>query len=181
MDHGASSYRRYLEGEEGAFDEVMEGLFRNLVFFIDRYVRDVHEAEDLAMDTMTELLLHPKGFDFRVSLKTYLFMIGKSKALDHLRRMKRRKTEPVESLGSLTDGQDLEELVLKEERKRLVNRALDRLPGEMAMAVHLVYLEDLSYEEAAKLMKKKPKQIDNLLYRAKRELRQILGKEDVLL
>ena len=82
MDCGASSYRRYLDGEEAAFDEVMEGLFRNLVFFIDRYVRDVHEAEDLAMDTMTELLLHPKGFDFRVSLKTLARFSKKKKRHD---------------------------------------------------------------------------------------------------
>ena len=38
MDDGASSYRRFLNGEEDAFDEIMEQLFHGLVCFIDRYV-----------------------------------------------------------------------------------------------------------------------------------------------
>lgn len=40
MDNGASSYRRFLEGDESAFDEIMKELFDGLVFFIDRYVHD---------------------------------------------------------------------------------------------------------------------------------------------
>ena len=47
----------------------------------------------------------------------------------------------------------------------------------MRLAVHLVYFEELSYEEAARVMKKNKKQIDNLLYRAKSLLRSELGKE----
>ena len=41
MDNGASSYRRFLEGDEEAFDTVMRELFPSLVFFIDRFVQDV--------------------------------------------------------------------------------------------------------------------------------------------
>ncbi|MBR2220459.1 MAG: hypothetical protein IJ974_05730, partial [Phascolarctobacterium sp.] len=40
----------------------------------------------------------------------------------------------------------------------------------------LIYFEEMTYEEAAKVMKKNRKQVDNLLYRAKKELRIILGK-----
>ena len=43
--------------------------------------------------------------------------------------------------------------------------------------MHLVYLEDMTYEEAARVMKKTKKQVDNLLFRAKKELRVILGKD----
>ena len=35
MDNGASSYRRFLDGDESAFNEIMKELFRSLVFFID--------------------------------------------------------------------------------------------------------------------------------------------------
>lgn len=52
MDNGASSYRRFLDGDESAFDEIMKELFDNLVFFIDRYVHDIHAAEDIAIDMM---------------------------------------------------------------------------------------------------------------------------------
>ena len=67
--------------------------------------------------------------------------------------------------------------MLADEEKRLLNAALARLPEEMRAAVHLVYFEGLSYEEAAKVLKKDKKRIDNLLYRAKGILREQLGKE----
>ena len=44
MDNGASSYRRFLDGDESAFNEIMEELFRSLVFFINGYVHDIHAA-----------------------------------------------------------------------------------------------------------------------------------------
>lgn len=85
MDNGASSYRRFLDGDESAFDEIMKELFRSLVFFIDRYVHDVHSAEDIAIDTFSDLIVHRHRYNFKVTLKTYLFMIGRSRALDHIR------------------------------------------------------------------------------------------------
>ena len=46
MDNGASSYRRFLDGDEGAFDNLMKEYFHSLVFFIDGYVHNIHTAED---------------------------------------------------------------------------------------------------------------------------------------
>ena len=86
MDNGAGSYRRFLEGDESAFDDLMKELFRGLVFFIDRYVRDVHAAEDIAIDVFSDLVVHPHRYNFKVSLKTYLYMLGRSRALDYLKR-----------------------------------------------------------------------------------------------
>ena len=178
MDSGASSYRRFLDGDESAFDEIMEGFFRNLVFFIDRYVHDVHTAEDLAIDAFTDLIVHKHRYNFKVTLKTYLFMIGKSRALDYLKRRRTVAFAPISEAGDLPDDEKaLEEMVLADERKRAVNAAIAALPEEMRVVVHLIYFEDMTYDEAAKVMKKNRKQVDNLLYRAKKELRSILGED----
>ena len=178
MDNGASSYRRFLDGDERAFDRIMEELFYPLVFFIDRYVQDIHTAEDIAMDVFSELIVHRHRYHFKVSLKTYLFMLGRSRALDCLRHRKVMNTVELSEAVQVDDGSPaLEELVLTDERKRAVNDALTQLPEQLRTAVHLIYFENLSYEEAAKVMKKNRKQVDNLLYRAKKELRIILGKD----
>ncbi|MBE6713589.1 MAG: RNA polymerase sigma factor [Ruminococcaceae bacterium] len=178
MDNGASSYRRYLEGDESAFDEIMRELFDKLVFFIDRYVHDVHAAEDIAIDAFSDLVVNKHRYNFKVTLKTYLFMLGRSRALNYLKH--RRVLDFVEldeSHPSLIEQESLEELVLADERKRAVNKALSALSDDMRVVIHLIYFEELSYEEAAKVMKKNRKQIDNLLYRAKKELRIILGED----
>ena len=83
---GESLYRQYLLGEKTAFDGIVELYRENLIFFINRYTGDLDAAEDLSQDAFLELLLHPKRYDFRVSLKTYLFTIARNKAFNYLKK-----------------------------------------------------------------------------------------------
>ena len=182
MDNGASSYRRFLNGDESAFDDVMKELFDNLVFFVDRYVHDIHAAEDIAIDAFSDLVVNKHRYNFKVTLKTYLFMLGRSRALNYIKHRKVINfVELTEADNISAEQKTLEEIILEDERKRIVNNALNSLPDDMRVVIHLIYFEDLSYDEAAKVMKKNRKQVDNLLYRAKKELRIILGKDGELL
>ena len=177
MDNGASSYRRFLDGEESAFDEIMQGLFHNLVFFIEQYVHDIQASEDLAIDAFSDLIVHKHRYNFKVSLKTYLFMIGRCRALDYLKHKKVLEITSLSDAQEPTEEKELEAEILADERKRSLHAAIQKLPLEMQTVIHLIYFEELSYEEAAIVMKKKKKQIDNLLYRAKKELKLLLEKE----
>ena len=178
MDNGASSYRRFLDGDESAFDSIVNELFPGLVFFINGYVHDIHAAEDLAIDTFTDLIVHRHRYNFKVSLKTYLYMIGRSRALDYIKHRKIINFVELSEADSLEDETtELESLALSDERRRTVNRAVEGLQGDMRTAVRLVYLEGMTYEEAARIMKKSRKQVDNLLFRAKKELITLLGEE----
>ena len=182
MDNGASSYRRFLDGDESAFDEIMKEYFDNLVFFIDRFVHDTHAAEDIAIDAFSDLVVNKHRYNFKVTLKTYLFMLGRSRALNYIKHCKVIDfVELSEADNTPSEQETLEEIVLADERKRVVNNALNALLEDMRVVIHLVYFEDLTYDEAAKVMKKNRKQVDNLLYRAKKELRIILGKDGELL
>ncbi|MBR2406024.1 MAG: sigma-70 family RNA polymerase sigma factor [Clostridia bacterium] len=178
MDNAACSYRRFLEGEERAFDEIIKDLFDPLVFFIHRYVQDIHTAEDIAIDAFSDLVVHRHRYNFKVTLKTYVFMLGRSRALNYIKHRSRMATVALDGLENTLSANELpEEVLLADEQKRAVHAALAALPEEMRAAVHLVYFEELSYEEAARVMKKNKKQIDNLLYRAKALLRTTLNKE----
>ena len=181
MDNGASSYRRFLDGDDSAFDDIMNQLFHSLVFFINRYVHDVHAAEDIAIDAISDLIVHKHRYNFKVTLKTYLFMIGRSRAVDYIRRQRKIEFVGLSSAYDLPDDKSLEETVLSNERDRRVNAAIKKLPQDMRAVVHLVYFEKRTYGETAKIVKKSRKQVDNLLYRAKKELGAILGKDGELL
>jgi RNA polymerase sigma-70 factor (ECF subfamily) len=181
MDNGASSYRRFLDGDESAFECIMKELFCGLVFFIDGFVHDTHAAEDIAIDAFSDLVVHRHRYNFKVSLKTYLYMIGRSRALDHIKHRKRVEfVELSETDETADDRLQLEEMVLADERKRMIHSAINQLPEDMRVAVHLIYFEDMTYDEAAKVMKKNRKQVDNLLYRAKKALRITLEKDGEL-
>ena len=122
-------------------------------------------------------IIHLK-YNFSVSLKTYLFTIGKSRALDWLRANRRRKTEQLPE--HIADGHCPEEILIEDEEKRQLYAAISRLRGDYKTAIHLVYFEDLSYKEAGYVMTKSEKQIQNLIYRAKEALREDYRKEGLL-
>ena len=178
MDNGESSYRRFLEGDESAFDEIVDSLFYSLIYFVNGYLHDYQTAEDVAIDVFSDIYANKKRYNFSVSLKTYVFMIGKSKALNHLKRRKLISTVDFSEARDLSDdGLRLEEIVLDDERRRIVRSALERLPGDWQTAVHLIFFENMSCEEAARVMNKSKKQVYNMTARAKVRLREILGEE----
>lgn len=181
MDNGASSYRRFLDGDESAFNEIMEELFRSLVFFINGYVHDIHAAEDIAIDVFSDLVVHRHRYNFKVTLKTYVFMLGRSRALDYIKHRKVLSFVELSEAEGVEDEKTLEEIVLADKRKRTVHSAIAKLSEDMRVVIHLIYFEEMTYDEAAKVMKKNRKQVDNLLYRAKKELRIILGEDGELL
>ena len=182
MDNGASSYRRYLDGDEDAFREIVSEYFDNLVFFIDRLVLDTSAAEDIALDAFTQLVVNKRRYDFRASLKTYLFMIGRSRALDYIKHRKKLTMVELSDAEQIPASQpSMEERLLADERRRIIHTALEQLQEPMRSAIYLVYFEELSPEETGKVLKRNRKQIYNLLYRGKQELRAILGKDGELL
>ena len=183
MDNGASSYRRFLDGDESAFNEIMEELFRSLVFFINGYVHDIHAAEDIAIDAFSDLVVHRHRYNFKVTLKTYVFMLGRSRALDYIKHRKVLSFVELSEAEGIENEKTLEGIVLADERerKRAVHSAIAKLSEDKRVVIHLIYFEEMTYDEAAKVMKKNRKQVDNLLYRAKKELRIILGEDGELL
>ncbi|MBQ8496730.1 MAG: sigma-70 family RNA polymerase sigma factor [Clostridia bacterium] len=181
MNNGESSYRRFLDGDEAAFEEIVRTYREGLIFFTQRIVGDEMTAEDIAIDVFADVLMHRYRYHFKVSLKTYLYTLARSRAIDHIRRKKRFGTVSLSDAEyEISDTDSPEDTVFSDEQKERVHLALRQLPEDMRLAVHLIYFEELSYEETAKIMKKTKKQVDNLLYRAKNLLRSIIGKEGIL-
>lgn len=186
MEKGAEYYRAYLDGDESAFEGIVNEYRDPVTFFIQRYVHDSYAAEDIAIEVFMDLVVHRHRYNFKHSLRTYLFVLARSRALDYLRKTKRHivistDTPPEEQgIPEPADSFDLEEHVIRNEQYRRLHEALGQLPQEQQIAVHLVYFEQYSYEEAAKIMKKSRKQVDNLLYRAKQALRGMIGEDGVI-
>ena len=75
---------------------------------------------------------------------------------------------------------DLERDYLKNEAKIQLNQAIDRLKPEYRQVLWLTYFEGFRNDEAAKIMRKSKKQIENLLYNAKKALRTEMESEGFL-
>ncbi len=182
-DLGASYYRRFLDGDESGFDDILNLYHDNLIVFIHRLVHQYETAEDLAADTFMELLVHKNRYRFKSSFKTYLFSIARHKAIDHIRHESRYSmlSSDSEHAAELSDFEEMEENFLATEERKELRKAISSLPEDYAAYLHLAYFEELSTDEIAKIMKKTKKQIANIAYRSKKALETAMGKEGGML
>ncbi len=180
MLKGEDYYREYINGNDHAFEQIMRLYYDGLVLFVNGYLFSISDAEEVASECFLYIAIHKKKYNFTTSLKTFLYMLGRSKALNFLKKRKRFKTENIDDYIHLySDKTDVEMIIERDEKNVNLYKAINILSEEMKNAVYLFYFENLSYEEIAKIMKKNVKQIDNLLYRAKKNLFEIINKEDV--
>ncbi len=178
MDLGKDAYRRYLDGDDAAFCELIDMYADPLIFFIRRYVPSLADCEDIAEDCFAELIIHKGRYNFKTQLKTYLFGIAHHKAVSFVRRAKFRTGEPIDETVS-DEYAGFEEKILTDERNAVLNRALASLAPDYRTVLHLIYYEELSYGEVARVMRKTKKQVENLAYRGRLALKDKLMKEGI--
>ena len=180
LDQVTDAYRRFLDGDSAQFDTILDAYRESLIFYINRYVHNLHDAEDLAMDTFADLIIHKHRYRFKSSLKTYLFSVASHKAIDFIRKRKHETVWNDDAMARMASDEDaLEASVVKEDTRRALLRAIDQLSADYRSAVYLVYFENMSYDEAGFVLKKSRKQINNLCYRAKTALKKLLEKEGI--
>jgi len=175
---GEELYRRFRSGDEDAFDELV-GLYReSLTLYINSFVKDMYEAEELMIDVFARLD-EERGYQGKSSLKTYLFAIARNLALRHVKKRGRKEHVPIEELINELSGGDSspETDYLRGERGEQLRGAIQKLKPEYGEVLRLLYFESMSYTEAAGAMHKTVKQIDNLTYNAKVSLKAMLEGE----
>lgn len=179
MDNGASSYRRFRNnGDESGLAEIIRDYKNGLIFYINSIVSNIHIAEELAEDTFVLLGTKKPKDKGKGSFKTWLYTIGRNIAIDYLRRNSRYAEVSLDEVSEFISEEDnLEQAYINEEQKIIVHRALRKLKPEYRQVLWLIYFEELSNKETAKIMKKSVHNIETLVYRARKSLKSQLEME----
>ena len=90
--------KKFLKGDEEAFQMIVKRHERPLYFFVYRMLGDHDETADICQSTFVQVFLKAGGFMGRSSFKTWLFRIAANQSLNHIRSRTRDRTE------RLTDG-----------------------------------------------------------------------------
>lgn len=167
-------YKEFLLGNNKSFEEIVIRHKDSIIYFIQRYTKSVDIAEDLAQDVFVYILMHKKNYRFEYSLKTYLYTIAKSKALNYIKREKR-----IVALdeNQYEDLEELEEKVFKNERAKNLKNAIQKLKLEYQNAIYLADIEELSYKEIGHILNKTSSSVKDLIYRARKALEKIILEE----
>ena len=178
MDNGASSYRRFLDGDDNGITEIVENYKDGLILYLNGYVKNIFVAEELTEDTFFRLMIKKPKYSGKSTFKSWLYAIGRNVAVDYIRHNSKILNVPIDDVENyLIEEQNLEQSYIKEENMLIVNKALNELIPEYRNVLWLTYFEEFSNKETAIILKKTERQIKNLLYRARKALKSKLEKE----
>jgi RNA polymerase sigma factor (sigma-70 family) len=135
-------------------------------------VRDAEAADDLVQDTLERAIAHWAQRRQDADLRAWLFTIQRNLFISELRRRKRR--------GSQVDPEILEGVPAPDPRPdeatglRDILVGLDALPEEQRSVLLLVGVEDLSYEQAARVLGLPIGTVMSRLSRAREKMRRFM-------
>ena len=178
MDNGASSYRRFLNGDDEGLTLIIKEYKDGLILYLNSYVNNIYIAEEIMEETFFKLAVKKPKFNEKSSFKTWLYTIGRNVAIDYIRHNSKFSMYSIEDMENyLKDETDLESIYIKNERKMMVHKAMSRLKPEYRQVLWLCFFEGFSNEEIAQIMGKTKRQVENLVYRSKQSLKILLDKE----
>ena len=176
MNEDETLYKEFLEGNQKAFEKLIDKYAERLIYFIESYVKNFDIAEDLAQDVLVYILINKNKYNFKYSLKTYLFTIGKCRAFNYLKKAK-RVISLEKDIYSNDKENDIEEIIFKNERNRKLRDAINCLNSSQSRAIFLADIEELPYKDICQILDMSMSKVKSLIFRGRRNLKGILLKE----
>lgn len=181
------------KGSENLDKHLLEALYhryyKELYIFVYSLCGSETVTDDILQDTFLKALLALK--DSHTNMRAWLYIVARNLYYNYYNRQKNLfsiETEEVDRRNSrekIISGEGeafiqndiLEEILHKEEKKRVWD-AVNRLKGQKKEVILLQYFGDFSQKEIAAMLKITSGNVKVLSYRAKKELKEYLTKEE---
>ncbi len=180
-------YKNYLEGNKACGDELMLRYADSLTAYLNAFLKNMEDAEDLMLETFTVILVDKPKIG-EGCFKAYLYKVARHKAC----RLWRKKVKQSEFFVPQDDedGENVMENVASEsgqpedeflrgELGYTVRKCLNIIAPQYREALWLIYGTGLNYEQAAGVLGCSRKRVDNLLLNGRRALKAELAKEGI--
>ncbi len=187
MDPDVSLMLRVQNDDAVAFEAIIDRYQGKVIRFMQGWVTNVHQAEDLAQDVFLRVFKARKNYAPTAKFTTWLYKIAHNVASNHARRGSTKHEFLLAHQNASEDtGQILESIAIapsgfhparkldKSERANVVLQALHELSERQRMAMMLSKFEGMSYQEIADTMGLSVQAVKSLLSRARVSLKQLL-------
>ncbi|MFQ5788929.1 MAG: RNA polymerase sigma factor [Acidobacteriota bacterium] len=169
-------------GNPDAWGEVYRELAPQVFRLCRRVLPTREDAEDATGEIFLKVRLRLDRYDARRAFTPWLYRIAANHCWDELRkRRSRRSVECGEAEEDELKSQDPgpHELLEAKRSRKQIRAALGRVDDRARLALVLRYYAELSYQEIAEVLAVTPSFVGVLLWRARRELRRLLRREEL--
>jgi RNA polymerase sigma-70 factor (ECF subfamily) len=142
--------RRISQGDEGALGVCYDRYAARVLGLLLKLVGNRQDAEDLLQATFLEAWRYSRRYDpSRSGIASWLLLIARSRAVDHLRRRTVTGTTWAEASEPFTPDELSDDLERAEAGGRLRD-ALRQLPQDQSEAITCAFLAEMTHAEIAK-------------------------------
>ena len=173
--------QKIINGDQDAFSHMIDMYSKLLWVVVGGILNSIGTAQDIeecVSDVFVEVWKNPKAFNKQKgTLKNFLAVMAKSKALDRYRALSRKKIVEIDEAIKSSDD-DLLDYVIDKEMYEALYEAINSLtePNKEIIIRRYFFEEKPSY--IAERTDMPVKEVENRLYQSKLKLRTILtGKE----
>ncbi|MBR6419379.1 MAG: RNA polymerase sigma factor [Oscillospiraceae bacterium] len=130
--------------------------------------RNVQDAEDVTHDVFLIRFQREEPFPDADAEKAWMLRVAINRSRDLFRRFRRRDTVSLEQAG---------EIPAKTEAELAVWEAVNALPEQYRVIIHLYYFEGYTVREIAEITNASETAVQTRLARARKRLQKMLGEE----
>jgi RNA polymerase sigma-70 factor (ECF subfamily) len=176
---------RVRDGDDAAFNYLIEKYQRPIVHFMFRMVHNQAVAEELAQEVFLRVYRSRASYRAEAKFTTWLYRIATNLGVNHARDHKHEKAaqnlyldQPDAETGSTPDVADsrsnVEQDLVRQERLRAIRQHVMALPERQRNAVLMHKFQEMDYKQIGEVLKLSESATKSLLFRAYQTLRERL-------
>lgn len=150
-DQDYALMRSIQNGDMVAFNALVDRYKDRLLNVIGRMLNSTEEAEDIVQETFVRVYQHRSSFNFQHCFSTWIYTIGLNLARNELRKRKKFKFEEITEMNS-SETDLYVEMKLPTRLPEDLDTAIKGLPEKYRTAFVLRDVEEMPYEEVAKVL-----------------------------
>ncbi|MEW6570219.1 MAG: sigma-70 family RNA polymerase sigma factor [Nitrospirota bacterium] len=159
------------QGDEGVFKKLYEITNKRVFNYLYRLVHDKNMAEDLLMETFTEVWRSAKRFRAESKGLTWMIGIARNRAMNMLRNRKIKEYDINEHMEDLSEqSHNCEEA----ETSAVLEQALNKLPAIHREVLDLIFMQGMVYKDVALITGVPLNTVKSRVFYAKENLKNIL-------
>lgn len=156
-----------------AYKQLFLEYFTIIRSFLSRMLGDDEQAKDIAQNVFLKIWLKRDSLDESKSIKSYLYVLAKNEALNHIKRSSRITC--LDSVPETSDGNNVQVTTEFNETSNIIRQRVESMPERRREVFRLSRMEHLSNKEISEMLNLSVRTVEKHIELALKDIRKTIG------